>query len=193
MHGYPAKYLCQIFFVFLCTILLLPHVHATAVKHIHTPSKAEVNSDIKKTPQVKSLIASDQTVASPKLILTTNISNLQLAHATYATKTRSLNTLADNSLSNRTSPNISPYVRSANSGLTTKNTDIQNQIQASLVEEEFENENKLLLGLTLIFITGLVIIYLFSKYKLLLWQRNLSLRKLFKWRQLGQRAQIQII
>jgi hypothetical protein len=38
-----------------------------------------------------------------------------------------------------------------------------------------------------------VIIYLFSKYRLLLWQRNLSLRKLFKWRQLGQRAQIQII
>jgi len=88
---------------------------------------------------------------------------------------------------------LAPTSEALTQGLTTKNTDIQNQIQASLVEEEFENENKLLLGLTLIFITGLVIIYLFSKYKLLLWQRNLSLRKLFKWRQLGQRAQIQII
>lgn len=167
-YGYLAKYLCHIFFVFLCTILLFPHVHATAVKHIHTPNKTEANSDIKKAPQIKNIIASDQTVATPKLTLTTRISNLKFADATYATNTRSLSALGDNTLSNQASPNISSSSRSVNSGLTTKNTDIQNQIQASLVEEEFENENKLLLGLTLIFITGLVIIYLFSKYRLLL-------------------------
>lgn len=165
---YPAKCLCHAFFVLLCTILLLPHVHATTVKHIHTPSKTEASSDIKKAPQIKSTIASEQTVASPKLTLTTRISNLQLAEATSGTNIRSLSALGDNRLSNQTTTNIRPSVRSTNAGLTTQSIDFQNQIQASLVEEEFENENKLLLGLTLIFITGLVIIYLFSKYRLLL-------------------------
>lgn len=167
-QSFPAKCLCHVFSVLLCLILLLPHVHATTVKHIHTTSKTEANSDIKKAPKIKSSIASEQTVASPKLTLTTRISNMQLANSTSATNIRSLSALGDIPLSNQTTTNTRPSVRSTNAGLTTQSTDFQNQTHASLVEEEFENENKLLLGLTLIFITGLVIIYLFSKYRLLL-------------------------
>ena len=68
---------------------------------------------------------------------------------------------------NRT-PEAKASAWSANAGKTTNDSSQQYPSGKTAVEQELEYENRLLLGLTLIFITGLVIAYLISKYRLLL-------------------------
>jgi len=167
-HSYPAKCLCQVFFVLLCTVLLLPHVHATTVKHINTPTKVEASSGIKKAPKLKSDIATTQTVASPKLTLSTRISNVQLAGVTTVNSARSLRTLGADSIPQQPRLNVKPSTKSASAMISTNDAGLQYQARKTAAEQELEYENRLLLGLTLIFVTGLVITYLISKYRLLL-------------------------
>lgn len=162
-HSYSAKCLCQLFFVILCTTLLLPQVYATTVKHINTPSKTQATSGIKKPPKLKSDIATTQAVASPKLTLSTHISNVQLAGVTTVNNARGLENLDTSSSTQFKAP-----FQNTSAGKSTNDSGLQYQSKNMAVEQELEYENRLLLGLTLIFITGLVIIYLFSKYRLLL-------------------------
>lgn len=146
---------------------LLPHAYATTLKNINTPSKTETTSAIKKAPKLKSDIAGAQTVASPKLTLSTRISNVPLAAIPSASNAVSLSALGGNTLAQQTRFNVESSTKSASAEDSSNNNGLQYQAKKSEVEQELEYENRLLLGLTLIFLTGLVIIYLFSKYRLL--------------------------
>lgn len=162
-HSYSAKRLCQIFFVLLCAVSQLPHAYATTVKRIDTPSNTEAPPDIKKAPKLKGDFTTTQAVASPKLTLSTRISSVQLAGMTTVSHAKILSSSEVNRI-----PEAKASARSASVGKIANDSGQQYPSGKTTVEQELEYENRLLLGLTLIFITGLVIAYLISKYRLLL-------------------------
>lgn len=162
-HSYSAKCLCQIFFVLLCAVSQLPHAYATTVKRIDTPSKTEAPSVIKNAPKLKSDFTATQAVASPKLTLSTRISSVQLAGMTTVNHAKILSSSEANKI-----PEVKASAWSASVVKTANDSGQQYSFGKTAVEQELEYENRLLLGLTLIFITGLVIAYLISKYRLLL-------------------------
>lgn len=141
----------------------MPHAYATTVKRIDTPSKTEAPPDIKKAPKLKGDYTTTQAVASPKLTLSTRISSVQLARMTTVNHAKILSSSEVNGI-----PEVKASVWSSNVGKTANDSGQQYPSGITAVEQELENENRLLLGLTLIFITGLVIAYLISKYRLLL-------------------------
>lgn len=141
----------------------MPHAYATTVKRIDTPSKTEAPPDIKKAPKLKGDNTTTQAIASPKLTLSTRISSVQLAGMTTVNHAKILSSSEANGI-----PEAKASAWSANVGRTANDSGQQYPSGITAVEQELENENRLLLGLTLIFITGLVIAYLISKYRLLL-------------------------
>lgn len=143
-------------------------MYATTVKRINTPSKTEATSSIKKAPKLNRDIASTHTVANPKLTLSTRISNVQLAATPSATSADSLRTFGADSIPQQPRLIVKPSIKSASAESPTNDAGLQYQARKTAAEQELEHENRLLLGLTLIFVTGLVITYLISKYRLLL-------------------------
>lgn len=171
MFSYPAKCLCQVLFVFIFTIALLHHAHATAIQRLNNGNKTEAISEIKKVPKLDGQTTGAHAVINPKLTLSTKISSLKLASKLPTLPTNSsenLTTSATTQLAQQTQESAKPSNTIASLANQKNLTNLRYQDKKTEVEQAFEFENRLLLGLVLIFVTGLLIVYLISKYRMLL-------------------------
>lgn len=168
MFSYPAKCLCQVLFVFIFTIALLHHAHATAMQRLNNANKTEAISEIKKAPKLDGQTTGAQAVVNPKLTLSTKISSLKLASKLPTNSPENLTTSATTHFTQQTQESAKPSNTIASLANQKNLTSLRYQAKKTEVEQAFEFENRLLLGLVLIFVTGLLIIYLISKYRMLL-------------------------
>lgn len=171
MFSYPAKCLCQVLFVFIFTIALLHHAHATAIQRLNNANKTQAISEIKKAPKLDGQTTGAHAVINPKLTLSTKISSLKLASKLPTLPTNSsenLTTSATTQLAQQTQESAKPSNTIASLANQKNHTSLRYQAKKTEVEQAFEFENRLLLGLVLIFVTGLLIVYLISKYRMLL-------------------------
>lgn len=163
-----AKRLCQVLFVLIYTLLLLPYAQATTVQHLNNSGRTETSSETKKAPKPQPEASTAKAVANPKLKLSTRISNVQLAGVPSVSNiNQSLATNTGNFAQSPPSEFNAPSA-SARGAIPNNNTGLQYQAKKIEVEQELEHENRLLLGLMLIFVTGLLITYFISRYRPLL-------------------------
>ena len=151
------------------TLLLLPYAQATTVQRLNNSGRAEAISEIKKASKPQSVDSTAQAVANPKLKLSTRITSMQLAEASPVSNTKNPNTSTNiSNLGQTTQPLVDARTASAHGAISSNNAGLQYQTKKIEVEQELEHENRMLLGLMLIFVTGLLITYFISRYKPLL-------------------------
>lgn len=165
MNSYPAMCLCKLLFVFISTIGLLQHVHATAIQRLNNANKTEVISETKKALKLDEKTTSAQTVLNPKLTLSTKISSLHLTSKPTTNSLENPTTFAITNFAHQRQE--SPKTRDGIASLANQkgHTSLHYQAKKTEVEQAFEFENRLLLGLVLIFVTGLLITYVISRYR----------------------------
>lgn len=135
--------------------LLISDGFATTIQRMNHAQTSSLTAKDKQVSNVQTVAMPVQTVASPKLKLSTQLATTHQAATAglMPPKTSSPTAEIQTSLSSLNQGELAPVSNS-----------LQYQARKSEAEQAFANENKMLLGLTLIFVTGLVIAYIISRY-----------------------------